>query len=402
MIDAADTTWVLLASGLVFLMLPGVAFLEVGFVRAKNAVSIMMQVFTILSVTSVLFLLVGFTLSFGPDVGGVIGGLSFLGLGGVGGEAWPATTIPGLLYFVFQLMFAAVTIALITGSIAERMRYGAFLAFITVFVFIYAFPAHWIWGGGWLHSLGKVDFAGSSVVHITAGSAALAAALALGRRLGFGSAALEGHNLPLGVLGGFLLWLGWFGFNGGSALAASSVAVNAVVTTNTAAAAGALMAMLLTWLHIGKPSLVMAVNGSLAGLVAITANAGYVSPLSALAIGTIAGVVTFYSIRLIKHRLGIDDALDVSSIHGMPGIWGSLAVGLFADGRLDGVTGLFFGGGWGQLGVQALGAIVVFLFVFATTAGTLRLIQATVGLRAARSDEVVGLDLSDHREAAYT
>jgi Amt family ammonium transporter len=383
-------------------MLPGVAFLELGFIRSKNAVSIMMQVFTILSLSSIIFILVGFTLAFGTDIGGIIGGLNFLGLSGVGAEAWDGTTISELLFFIFQLMFAAVTVALITGSIAERMKYRAFFLFTIAFIIIYTFPAHWLWGGGWLSSLGVVDFAGGIVVHTTAGVASLVAALVLGRRLGFGSSGLEGHNLPLAMLGGFLLWFGWFGFNGGSALAINEIAINAVVTTNTAAAAGALAAIVLTWIHLGKPSIVMGINGCLAGLAAVTAGAGYVGPMAAFAIGIIAGIICYYSIALLKHRLNIDDALDVTSIHGLPGVWGSVAVGLFADGRLDGVAGLFWGGGVKQLGIQALGAIVVCVFIFAVTTAILKVIQATVGLRVSSREEITGLDLADHRESAYS
>lgn len=399
--DAADTTWVLMSTVLVFLMLPGVAFLEIGFLRSKNAVSVMMQVFTILFVTSIVFLLVGFTLSFGTDVGGIIGDMNFIGLKDIGSQVWEGTTIPAALFFIFQLMFAAVTIALVTGSIAERMSYKAFLLFVIGFSFLYAFPAHWVWGGGWLHDMGKIDFAGSTVVHVTAGAAALAAAIALGHRQGFGLDALGGHSIPFGVLGGFLLWLGWFGFNGGSALAANGVAVNAVLATNSAAAAGALVITLLTWFHLGKPSVVMAVNGSLSGLVAITAGAGYVSPIGALATGAVAAVITFYAIRLVKDYLRVDDALDVTSIHGIPGVWGSLAVAIFADGRLDGVTGLFHGGGWQQLGIQAVGVIAVCGFIFVGTTLMLKWIEGVVGLRVSPRDEISGLDLADHRETAY-
>lgn len=401
-INAADTTWVLVSTCLVFLMLPGVVFLELGFLRSKNAVSTMMQVFTVLFLTSIIFLLVGFTLTFGEDLGGIIGGLDFVGLADLGEEVWEGTNIPAVLFFIFQLMFAAVTIALITGSIAERMSYKAFFLFVIAFAFIYAFPAHWVWGGGWLHDLGKVDFAGSTVVHVTAGVAAITCAIVLGRRQGFDKESFEGHSLPFAVLGGFILWVGWFGFNGGSALAANGAAVNAVVATNTAAAAGALMATLLTWWQLGRPSIVMAVNGSLAGLVAVTAGCAYVSPFGALIIGLIAGAINFYAIRLIKHRLKIDDALDVSSIHGLPGVWGSIAVALFADGRLGGVTGLLYGGGWHLLGVQTLGVIAVMGFVIVATVITLNVIKQTVGLRSTSRDEITGLDLADHREPAYT
>ncbi|MDO8490950.1 MAG: ammonium transporter [Dehalococcoidia bacterium] len=402
MIDTGNTTWVLVATALVFLMLPGVALLEIGFARAKNSVSIMMQVFTITFLAGIIFMVLGFSLSFGPSIGGVIGGGKFLGLANLGAQAWPGTTIPGYAFFGFQLMFAAVTVALVTGSIAERMKYPAFFALAAVFLLVYSLPTHWIWGGGWLQTLGMVDFAGSTVVHITAGSAALVAAIVLGRRVGFGQTGLEGHSIPFGALGAFLLWMGWFGFNGGSALAADGVAATALVTTNTGAAAGALVVTILTWAYLGKPSIVMSINGSLAGLAAVTGGAGYVSPMSALLIGGIAGTIMFYSVALIKGRLRIDDALDVSSIHGLPGVWGTLAVGLFADGRLGGVTGLFFGGGVRQLGVQALGAVVVFGVISALTFGILKLIQVTIGLRSSKKEEIAGLDISDHREPAYS
>jgi Amt family ammonium transporter len=400
-VNAADTTWVLISTGLVFLMLPGVVFLEIGFLRAKNAVSVMMQVFTILCITSIVFLLVGFTLSYGKDIGGVIGNMDFVGLKDIGTQVWQGTTIPAALFFLFQLMFAAVTIALVTGAIAERMSYKAFLIFVVGFAFIYAFPAHWVWGGGWLQDTGTVDFAGSIVVHATAGVAAVLCAIMLGRRQGFETESFTGHSLPFGVLGAFILWFGWFGFNGGSALAINDAAINAVVSTNTAAAAGALMITILTWFHMGRPSIVMAINGSLAGLAAVTGGCAYISPLGALVIGLVAGAINYYAIQLIKHRLKVDDALDVSSIHGLPGLWGALAVGLFADGRLGGVNGLFHGGGWHQLGVQALGVFAVIAFVAVCTTALLYFIKATVGLRATSHDEITGLDLADHREAAY-
>jgi len=400
--DAADTTWVLIATGLVFLMLPGIVFLEIGFLRAKNAVSVMMQVFTILFLTSIVFLLVGFSLAFGSDVGGIIGGMNFFGLSDVGMEVWEGTTIPALLFFMFQLMFAAVAAALITGAIAERMKYSSFFIFIIAFVIMYAVPAHWVWGGGWLSDMGVVDFAGGIVVHITAGVVSLITALFLGRRLGFGTAALTGHSLPFAVLGGFILWFGWFGFNGGSALAIDGVAIDAVVATNAAGAAGALMATVLTWANLGRPSIVMGINGCLAGLAAVTPGAAFVSPMAALAIGAIAALICYYSIGLFKNRLKIDDALDVSSIHGLPGIWGTLAVGLFADGRLNGVTGLFAGGGWHQLGVQIVGVVAVIAFVSVVTVVILSLLRATIGIRVSDRDEITGLDISEHRESAYT
>ncbi len=400
-IDTGDTAWVLVSTGLVFLMLPGVAFLEAGFLRAKNVVSTLMQVFTSAFLVSIVFILVGFTLAFGPDKGGILGGLSLFGLRTVDGGAWTGTSIPGLLFFAFQLMFAAVTVALVTGAIAERMRYLSFFIFVGVFVFIYAFPAHWIWGGGWLAKLGVVDFAGSIVVHITAGVASIVAALMLGRRLGFGEPGLEGHNLSLGALGGFLLWFGWFGFNGGSALGANGVAATALVNTNTAAASGALVAIVMTWSRFGKPSLVMGINGSLAGMAAVTGGAGYVSPMSAIMIGIIAGLLMVWGMGVLKKRLGVDDALDVSCIHGLPGIWGALAVGLFADGRLGGVTGLFAGGGLRQLGVQAFGSIVVLALVGVLCFVVLFVLKRVRVLRPRPAEELVGLDISDHREQAY-
>ncbi|MDO8472925.1 MAG: ammonium transporter [Dehalococcoidia bacterium] len=401
LINAGDTAWVLVATGLVFLMLPGVAFLEAGFLRAKNVVSTMMQVFTAAFMVSIVFMVIGFTLSFGPDKGGILGGLQFLALRSVDGGAWAGTTIPGLLYFAFQLMFAAVTVALVTGAIAERMRYASFFIFVGVFVFIYALPAHWIWGGGWLAKLGVVDFAGSIVVHITAGVASIVGALMLGRRIGFGEPGLEGHNLSMGALGGFLLWFGWFGFNGGSALAANGVAATALVNTNMAAASGALVSIMISWFRFGKPSLVMGINGSLAGMAAVTGGAGYVSPMSAVVIGLVAGLIMVGGMSVIKRKLGVDDALDVSCIHGLPGVWGALSVGLFADGRLGGVTGLFAGGGLRQLGVQAIGSVAVLALVGALSFSVLYSLKRAGVLRPKAADELVGLDIADHREQAY-
>lgn len=398
-INSGDTAWVLISSALVLAMIiPGLALFYGGMVRSKNVLSTMMHSFIAISLVSVIWVFWGYSLAFAPDIGGVIGGLDWVGLTGVGEAPNGESTIPHAAFMIFQLMFAGITVALISGAIAERMRFTAFVVFAALWVTaIYAPLAHWVWGGGWLGGLGDLDFAGGTVVHISSGVAALACALVLGKRHGYGSDNMSPHNLPFTIVGASLLWVGWFGFNAGSALAANGLAANAFVATHVATAAGALGWLGVEWSYRGKPTLLGAASGAVAGLVGITPAAGYVGPLSAIIIGLGGGIVCYLGVFL-KNKLGYDDALDVLGIHGIGGTWGALATGLFAS--MGGGTGLFFGNP-GQVVVQAIGVGATWIFSFGGTFILLKMIDATIGLRVSREDEILGLDLTQHRERAY-
>jgi Amt family ammonium transporter len=399
--DSGDTAWVLMASALVMLMTaPGLALFYGGLVRTKNVLGTIMQSFMILCVVTVLWILFGYSLAFGPDVGGFIGGLDWVGLRNVGLDPHPTygPTIPHQVFMVFQLMFAAITPALITGAFAERMRFSAVLLFTVLWsVFIYFPLAHWVWGGGWLGQLGAVDFAGGAVIHISSGASALACALMLGARKGYGSANMAPHNLPMALLGTGLLWFGWFGFNAGSGLGANSTAVVAFTATHIAAAAGAISWMAAEWVQRGKPTVLGVASGVIAGLATVTPGAGYVGPFSALLIGLVAGAACYFAV-VVKGRLGYDDSLDVVGIHGVGGIIGIVATGLFAS---VGVQGLFFGNP-GLLGKQALLAVVSAVFAFVGSIVILKIVDAVTGLRVTIEDEQKGLDLSQHEERAYS
>jgi Amt family ammonium transporter len=399
--DSGDTAWVLMASALVMLMTaPGLALFYGGLVRTKNVLGTIMQSFMILCVVTVLWILFGYSLAFGPDVGGFIGGLDWVGLRNVGLDPHPTygPTIPHQVFMVFQLMFAAITPALITGAFAERMRFSAVLLFTVLWsVFIYFPLAHWVWGGGWLGQLGAVDFAGGAVIHISSGASALACALMLGARRGYGSANMAPHNLPMALLGTGLLWFGWFGFNAGSGLGANSTAVVAFTATHIAAAAGAISWMAAEWVQRGKPTVLGVASGVIAGLATVTPGAGYVGPFSALLIGLVAGAACYFAV-VVKGRLGYDDSLDVVGIHGVGGIIGIVATGLFAS---VGVQGLFFGNP-GLLGKQALLAVVSAVFAFVGSIVILKIVDAVTGLRVTIEDEQKGLDLSQHEERAYS
>ena len=398
-INSGDTAWVLISSALVLAMIiPGLALFYGGMVRSKNVLSTMMHSFIAISLVSVIWVFWGYSLAFAPDIGGVIGGLDWVGLTGVGEAPNGESTIPHAAFMIFQLMFAGITVALISGAIAERMHFTAFVVFAALWVTaIYAPLAHWVWGGGWLGGLGDLDFAGGTVVHISSGVAALACALVLGKRHGYGSDNMSPHNLPFTIVGASLLWVGWFGFNAGSALAANGLAANAFVATHVATAAGALGWLGVEWSYRGKPTLLGAASGAVAGLVGITPAAGYVGPLSAIIIGLGGGIVCYLGVFL-KNKLGYDDALDVLGIHGIGGTWGALATGLFAS--MGGGTGLFFGNP-GQVVVQAIGVGATWIFSFGGTFILLKMIDATIGLRVSREDEILGLDLTQHRERAY-
>jgi ammonium transporter, Amt family len=406
-IDKGDTAWMLTSSALVLLMTaPGLALFYAGMVRQKNALATLMHSFIIMALISIQWVLWGYSLAFGPDHGGIIGGLDWIGLRGVGTEPFDAysKTIPHQVFMLFQMMFAIITPALITGTFAERKKFSAFILFTLLWAtFVYDPLAHWVWGdGGWLKRLGALDFAGGTVVHISSGVSALVCALVIGKRKGYGHQPMPPHNLPFTVLGAGLLWFGWFGFNAGSALEASGLAASAFVATNTGAAAAALGWMFTEWMSRGKPTVLGAASGAVAGLVAITPASGYVGPMSALVIGALAGVVCYTACNL-KSRFGYDDALDVVGVHGVGGTWGAIATGLFASKLVNdaGGDGLFYGNPM-QVVTQLIAVVASFAIAIIGTVVILKIVDAVVGLRVAEEDEVAGLDLSQHSETAYT
>ena len=406
-IDTGDTAWVLTSSALVLLMTaPGLFLFYGGLVRQKNALGTIMQSFITLALISVQWVLWGYTLAFGPDKGGIIGGLEWAGLRGVGAAPYPAysATIPHEAYMLFQMMFAVITPALITGAFAERKKFSTFIVFILAWATLVYDPlAHWVWGaGGWLHGLGALDFAGGTVVHLSSGVSALAAALAIGARRGYGHQPMPPHNLPMTVMGASLLWFGWFGFNAGSALGANGLAAHAFTTTNTATAAAVLGWMFTEWASRGKPTVLGAASGAVAGLVAITPAAGFVTPMAAIVIGALAGFLCYTACNL-KARLGYDDSLDVVGVHGVGGTWGALATGIFATKAVNdaGGDGLLYGNP-SQLGIQALAVIVTMVLGFVMTTIILKVLDGIMGLRVSDDEEMSGLDLSQHSETAYT
>ena len=403
MINSGDTAWILVSSAMVLLMTPGLAFFYGGMARRKNLLSTIMMSFAIMGLAGVIWALWGYSLSFGSDAGGFIGGFDFLGLMGVGMGASDvyAGTVPHLAFMAFQGMFAIITVALITGAVVERIKFSALVLFSALWLtVVYAPVCHWVWGdGGWLSALGALDFAGGTVVHINAGVSALALVLLLGRRKGFPGDVMEPNNIPMVALGAGLLWFGWFGFNAGSSLAADGLAANAFVATNLSAAAAGLTWMILSWLH-HRPSLLGTVTGAVAGLVAITPAAGFVQPVAGIPIGVIVAVVCYYGIVLMKTKLKFDDSLDVFAVHGVGGIWGALATGIFASSAIGGTGGLLEGNA-AQMLPQFIGVVAVAAFAFVATWLLGKLVDVTVGLRVGQMDETVGLDLSQHGERAY-
>lgn len=406
-IDTGDTSFIMISAALVLLMTPGLALFYGGMVRKKNVLSTTMHSFIIMALASVQWVLIGFTLAFGSDHGGFIGALNWLGLSGVGIDPNPdyAATIPFIVFMAFQMMFAIITPALITGSIAERMRFPAFLAFIVLWMTLVYDPlAHWVWGvGGFLRTMGALDFAGGTVVHISSGVSGLVAALVLGKRKGFGKEAMAPHQIPMTVLGAGLLWFGWFGFNAGSALGANGLAGIALITTNTSAAMGALAWMVGEWLHRGKPTVLGAASGAVAGLVAITPGAGFVTPMASILIGLVGGIICYFAVSVLKAKLGYDDALDAFGCHGIGGMWGALATGLFATKTINpaGADGLFYGNP-AQLGIQALSVVVTIILAAIATLVILKVVGVFTKLRATDEEEETGLDLSMHGEEAYS
>ncbi len=406
-VSSGDTAWLLASAALVMLMTPALGFFYGGLVRRKNVLSTLMHSWFILALISVQWVLWGYSLAFSPDTGlGLIGGLSWFGLNGVGQEpnADYAATVPHLAYMAFQMMFAVITPALITGAFAERKRFAAFVLFSLLWAtLVYDPVAHWVWGtGGWLRELGALDFAGGTVVHITSGISALVAATVLGKRKGLGEEAMDPHDLTMVVLGAGLLWFGWFGFNAGSALTSGGLAAQAFVVTNTAAAVAALTWMAVSWAVHRRPSVLGVATGAVAGLVAITPASGYVTVPASLLVGLGAGGICFFAVQAIKERLGVDDALDVFGVHGVGGTWGALATGVFASSAVNpSVSGGLLSGNPQQLLVQLLAVAVAWAYSGAMTFVILKAIDAVVGLRVPEDEEVLGLDTTQHGEVAY-
>jgi Amt family ammonium transporter len=404
--DSGDTTFILIASALVMFMVPGLALFYGGMVRAKNVLGTLMQSVFALGLVSILWVLIGYTLAFGPDKGGLIGGLDFLGFKGVGAEPNVdlAGTIPHTAFAVFQMMFAVITPALITGAFAERMKFSAYVAFTGLWlIFVYAPIAHWVWApGGWIRELGALDFAGGTVVHINAGIAALVAAMVVGKRKGWGKEAFVPHNLPLTMLGTGMLWFGWFGFNAGSALAANGLAASAFLATNLGAAAGAVGWAIADAIKERKSTTLGVASGAVAGLVAITPAAGFVGPLPAIVIGLAGGLICAWAVSL-KFRFGYDDSLDVVGVHFVGGLVGALLTGVFADLAINeaGADGLAFGGGVTLLGKQVVAIGVTIAFSFVVSYLLIKLVAVTIGVRVAEEEEHTGVDLAQHQEAAY-
>jgi Amt family ammonium transporter len=405
-VDTGDTTWMLISSALVMLMTPGLALFYAGMVRSKNVLGTIMQSFIALGVITIQWVLYGYSLAFGPDIGHVIGSLGWIGLRGVGLDPDPeyAATVPHQAFMIFQMMFAVITPALITGAFAERFKFKTYLVFLVLWAtFVYDPLAHWVWGtGGWIKNLGALDFAGGLVVHISSGIAALAAALVVGKRKGYGNEAMPPHNLTLTLLGAALLWFGWFGFNGGSAVASGSLATSAFVVTHISTAAAALSWMIAEWTYRGEPTVLGVASGAVAGLVAITPASGFVGPVSAIIIGAGAGVACYFAINL-KTKLGYDDSLDVVGVHGVGGTWGALATGLFASKAINaaGNDGLFFGNP-SLIGIQALSVVSAWVYSFVVTLILLKVLDWTMGLRISEEHEINGLDISQHGEAGYS
>ena len=405
-VDTGDTAWILISSALVMLMTPGLALFYGGMVRSKNVLGTIMQSFTALGIITIQWVLYGYSLAFGPDIGHIIGSLKWVGLRGVGLDPFPeySATIPHQAFMIFQMMFAIITPALITGAFAERFKFKTYLLFIILWAtFVYDPLAHWVWGmGGWIKNLGALDFAGGLVVHISSGIAALAAALVVGKRKGYGDEPMPPHNLTMTLLGAALLWFGWFGFNGGSAVASGSLATSAFVVTHISTASAALSWMIVEWAYRGNPTVLGAASGAVAGLVAITPASGFVGPVSAIVIGLAAGGICYFAINF-KNKLGYDDSLDVVGVHGVGGTWGALATGLFASKAINsaGNNGLFFGNP-SLLGVQALSVASAWVYSFVMTLTILKILDWTMGLRVSEENEINGLDLSQHGEAGYS
>jgi ammonium transporter, Amt family len=400
--SAADTAFVMVCSALVLVMTPGLAIFYGGLARAKNVLSTMMHSFFLMGLASILWLVFGYSLAFGPDLGGVIGSLAHFMGAGVGADVKEGLTIPHSVFFTFQMMFVIITPALISGAFAERMKFTSFILFTVLWItLVYAPICHWVWGGGWLQKMGCLDFAGGLVVHLNCGVASLVSAVIVGKRKGYGQRAFIPHNLTMTLLGVGLLWFGWFGFNAGSQLAADGVAANAFLVTHMAAAMGSITWVFAEWALRGKPTTLGLASGAIAGLGSITPASGFVGTGSALIIGAVAGVICYLAV-LAKDRLGYDDSLDVVGIHGVGGVWGTLATGLFASTAINakGGNGLFFGD-VGQFGVQLTGVIATIAWSAVVSIIILLLVKAIMGLRVSDEEEDAGVDTAAHGEVGY-
>jgi len=406
-VDAGNTAWVLISTALVFIMTPAVGFFYGGMLGKKNVLSVLGQCIIVIGMVTLIWVTLGFTLAFSGNGNAIIGDLDWVMLDGVGIEPlvpYDMTGVPGILFMMFQGMFAIITVALIIGGVAERMKLKALVIFLLIWTMLVYIPvAHWVWGGGWIAQLGALDFAGGTVVHITAGVSVLAAVVILGKRASLSNGGVEQpHNIPFVVLGGALLWIGWFGFNGGSALAADGIAANAFVVTMVAAATAAIVWGMVNWLHVGRPGVLGMISGAIAGLVAITPACGYVNVTGAILIGLGAGVFCYGGI-LLKKRFNYDDALDVYGVHGVGGTWGAIATGLFATGTLASTSkGLFYGGGLTLLGAQLVAVVVVYAFAFGVTFATLFVMKRFMAIRVSKEEERIGADIIQHGENAYS
>ena len=402
-IDTGDTAWVLISAALVFIMTPGLAFFYGGMVRSKNVLSTIMHSFFIVAMISVEWVLIGYAMTFGSDIGGFIGSLDKIGLTGVGLQVMENGTIPELAFVAFQCMFAIITPALITGAFAERMKFGAFVVFILLWaILIYNPMAHWVWGGGFLAKLGALDFAGGLVIHILSGVSGLTVCILLGKRRGYGKVPMLPHHLPMTVLGAALLWFGWFGFNAGSALGANGLAANAFITTQAAAAMATVSWVACEWMHHGKPTILGAASGCVAGLVAITPAAGFVAPLPAVIIGLIGGIVCYFAVAVVKEKFGYDDSLDAFGVHGIGGTWGAVATGLWCSTEINpaGADGLFYGSA-DTLIAQLISIVVAYVFAIVGSYILFKVVSCFMQVRANENEEVSGIDISEHGERAY-
>ena len=402
-IDTGDTAWVLISAALVFIMTPGLAFFYGGMVRSKNVLSTIMHSFFIVAMISVEWVLIGYAMTFGSDIGGFIGSLDKIGLTGVGLQVMENGTIPELAFVAFQCMFAIITPALITGAFAERMKFGAFVVFILLWaILIYNPMAHWVWGGGFLAKLGALDFAGGLVIHILSGVSGLTVCILLGKRRGYGKVPMLPHHLPMTVLGAALLWFGWFGFNAGSALGANGLAANAFITTQAAAAMATVSWVACEWMHHGKPTILGAASGCVAGLVAITPAAGFVAPLPAVIIGLVGGIVCYFAVAVVKEKFGYDDSLDAFGVHGIGGTWGAVATGLWCSTEINpaGADGLFYGSA-DTLIAQLISIVVAYVFAIVGSYILFKVVSCFMQVRASENEEVSGIDISEHGERAY-